>query len=409
MNSHKRSVDRRSRSLANVRTLDFHDYCEGELAVLLNSERGKLAASAQQQLQLPDLCLHCEDGSYTFHSHNGQMQASREETAGSCKLSLTTAAFSDLMQDLRSPIALALAGEAEIIHGDMQSFLDWQPVLRALLDGQATYQSGDVSFHDAHGNALDLQRSFTLQDSDEEICHFLTEAGFVHIRNVFSDEEMDQVYVDIDNAIAHYQPDDGRSWWARTAQGDHRPVRLQYFHQHSKTAARLISDTRIQRIIALTGDGHCLDELESNVVEALVKPLNVVEGISDLPWHKDCSLGKHSYDCCSLTMGICVTDADRDSGAIAAVAGSHRCNVPALGVKKELDLPQRTLLASKGDITLHLSCTLHMSHAPTKAERRVMYLGFNLPGGDNSKQDPYTSSVRENASANVGRLTARKS
>ncbi|MDB4470942.1 phytanoyl-CoA dioxygenase family protein, partial [Deltaproteobacteria bacterium] len=402
------SVDQRIRSLDKVRQLSFTNYCQGELVTLLSSERGKIAAQAQQQLQLPDLCLHCEGATFTLSSCDGQMQVTTEETDDSCTLSLSPSAFSDLMQDLRSPIALALAGEAEILRGDMQSFIDWQPIFRALLDGQAAYQSGDIRFHDQNGEPLDLQRSFSLDDLDEEISHFLTEAGFIHIRNVFTTEEMDQVYQDIDTAMEYYHPDDGRSWWAKTAKDEHRAVRLQYFHQHSAITRRLITDDRIQRIIALTDDGHQLDDLDSNIVEALIKPLNVVEGISDLPWHKDCSLGKHSYDCCSLTMGICVTDADSESGAIAAVAGSHRCNIPSLGVKKDLDLPQRTLLASKGDITLHLSCTLHMSHAPTKAERRVMYLGFNLPGGNNSKKDEYTSSVRENASANVGRLSTSK-
>ena len=39
--------------------------------------------------------------------------------------------------------------------------------------------------------------------------------------------------------------------------------------------------------------------LENNRIEALVKPIGVVEGISDVPWHKDCSLGRHCYECCS--------------------------------------------------------------------------------------------------------------
>ena len=41
-----------------------------------------------------------------------------------------------------------------------------------------------------------------------------------------------------------------------------------------------------------------------------MKPIGIVEGISDVPWHKDCSLGRHSYRCCSLTVGISVTGAD---------------------------------------------------------------------------------------------------
>jgi hypothetical protein len=40
----------------------------------------------------------------------------------------------------------------------------------------------------------------------------------------------------------------------------------------------------------------------------------------------------------------------------------------------EVDLPTKT-----GDVTLHLSCTLHMAQEPTERERRVMYTTFVLP------------------------------
>ncbi len=39
-----------------------------------------------------------------------------------------------------------------------------------------------------------------------------------------------------------------------------------------------------------------------------------------------------------------------------------------------LDLPTET-----GDVTVHLSCTLHMAQPPVERERRVMYTGFRLP------------------------------
>ena len=50
--------------------------------------------------------------------------------------------------------------------------------------------------------------------------------------------------------------------------------------------------------------------IEGNIIEALVKPIGVVRGISDLPWHKDCSIGRHSYRCCGITVGVSVTGAD---------------------------------------------------------------------------------------------------
>jgi hypothetical protein len=43
----------------------------------------------------------------------------------------------------------------------------------------------------------------------------------------------------------------------------------------------------------------------------------------------------------------------------------------------EIDLPTRT-----GDVTVHLSCTTHMSQPPVDRERRVIYSGFALPPRD---------------------------
>ena len=96
-----------------------------------------------------------------------------------------------------------------------------------------------------------------------------------------------------------------------------------------------------------------------------------------MSWHKDCSLGGHSRGCCGLTVGISVTGAGRENGELGAVAGSHRANVPVLGVEG-LDLPRVPLPTHTGDITVHCSCTLHMSRPPVSAERRVVYSGFGL-------------------------------
>ncbi len=200
---------------------------------------------------------------------------------------------------------------------------------------------------------------------------------------MFSTEEMEQVSADIDGTLGDYQPDDGRSWWATTADGARRPVRLQYFHEKSPTTASLLTDDRLLRIGRLADDGH-RHRSEGNAIEALVKPIGVVEGISDVPWHKDCSLGRHSYRCCSLTVGISVTGADEHSGQLAVVAGSHRALVQPAFVRRSWGLPEVALPTRTGDVTVHCSCTLHMSYPPIERERRVMYTDFVLspPAGD---------------------------
>jgi hypothetical protein len=211
--------------------------------------------------------------------------------------------------------------------------------------------------------------------------HFLETAGFLHITGVFTGDEMAAVSADIDSYQGDYHEGDGRSWWATTGDGTRRLVRLQGFDAHSATTRAILSDPRFRKIGDISGDGHVHTGLQGNAIEALIKPLDVVAGISDLPWHKDCSLGRHSYECCSLTVGISVTGAGADSGQLRVIAGSHRALMwPALLSRPErFGLPVVDLPTMTGDITAHLSCTHHMSQAPTARERRVMYTSFRLP------------------------------
>ena len=236
---------------------------------------------------------------------------------------------------------------------------------------------GDVDFRDRDGAPLDLHRAFGPEDDDADIAHFLAEAGFLHLRGWFDPEQMRAISADMDGARPTYTRDDGNSWWARTADGDDHCVRMLSFQEHSETTRTLLASDRYQRIGRLTADDYRMRE-SGNQIEALVKPIGVVEGISDVPWHKDCSLGMHSYRCCGLTVGISVTGADARSGQLRVVAGSHRALVQPAFVRSESDLPIVDLPTATGDVTVHCSCTLHMSQPPVERERRVAYTGFGL-------------------------------
>jgi hypothetical protein len=142
----------------------------------------------------------------------------------------------------------------------------------------------------------------------------------------------------------------------------------------------LLADDRFLSLSEIPGAGHEFGRKRANnKIEALFKPIGVTEGISDIPWHKDCGIGRHSYDCCGLTTGISVTGADEVSGQLHALAGSHRALVWSGVMQPDLDLPDVPLATQTGDVTLHLSCTMHMAQPPVERERRVMYSGFSLP------------------------------
>jgi hypothetical protein len=183
---------------------------------------------------------------------------------------------------------------------------------------------------------------------------------------------------------------------------------MQYFHEESPSTAALLADDRLLRIGRLTADGHRLGKPgpHPNMVEALVKPVGVVEGISDVPWHKDCGLGGHSYRCCSLTVGVSVTGGDAESGQLRVVAGSHRALIQPAFLRPSLDLPQLDLPTRTGDVTVHLSCTLHMSQPPIARERRVLYTDFGLPGGDPDPAEGKLRLIRDGAPTTVSQRPA---
>lgn len=380
------SVDLRSRSAADVGAVDATTFFESALPALI-AERGELAVPGAHELGLGSFGIDVDGQAWTLAFDGDTFTVSSGGEGADAVVRVDAEGLADLVNDLRTPMGFFTGGDLDMGVGRLEDFLDWWVVLRSLLDARPVHTAGSVTFLDPDGADLDLHRSFGLGDDPDEASHFLGEAGFLHCAGVFDEAEMAAVSGEMDEAVGSYAPDDGRSWWARTHDGDNRLVRMQYFHEHSPTTAALLDDHRLLGLARLTVDGHRLGKpgANRNIVEALLKPIGIVEGISDVPWHKDCSLGSHSYRCCSMTVGISVTGADADSGQLRVVAGSHRALIQPAFVRRGLDLPQVDLPTGTGDVTIHLSCTLHMSQPPVSRERRVLYTDFRLPDGDGAR------------------------
>jgi Phytanoyl-CoA dioxygenase (PhyH) len=340
---------------------------------------GQTTADALEWLNLVPLTVMVKDSSEAWTlSANGSVTVERGAASEGAMLCMTGEQIADLATDQASFMGFFTWGTLDQRAGRLEHLLDWWLVLRGALDGREIYTPGSIGFTATDGSALDLHQSFRPDDDPARLRAFLEEAGFLHIEGVFGEDEMHELDREIDRHASAYAPDDGRSWWASTTDGTDRLVRLQMFEQHSEAASALLQDDRFLRIGTITGDGH-----ESRAsCSALVKPIGIVSGISDVPWHKDCSLGRHSYDCCSMTVGISVTGADATSGQLRVLAGSHRGLVWPAFSRKGTGLPEIDLPTKTGDVTVHLSCTTHMSQPPVERERRVIYSGFSLPPAD---------------------------
>ena len=259
---------------------------------------------------------------------------------------------------------------------------------------------------------LALDRSFTLDDAPEEIGHFLAEAGFVHLQGLFTEAEMAAVAADHDQAIAKAGQDDGASWWARTEEQGWYAARILGFNHQSPALREVLASERFAALAGFTDDRWAQRDFEAaDAAEGLLKKVGVVEGASDVSWHKDCAPGGHSRDCCGMVVGISVTGAGPENGELGVVAGSHRANVVQLGIEG-LDLPRLPLPTRTGDVTIHCPCTLHMSRPPISAERRVVYTGFGLAprAGDHRVEvDPAEIRRQRAAQNDHARRTQRES
>jgi hypothetical protein len=391
------ALDFRSRTDDDIRDVDGARFFEAELPALA-AAHSALAVPAARELRVEPFTIETPSGTWTLTLAGDDLRV-HAGNDGAAVVRVSDADVADMVNDLKTPMTFLTGGTLQMTRGNLGDFLDWWVVLRAVIDGREAHTAGSIDFRDRGGAPLDLHRSFTPDDDDADIAHFLAQAGFLHLRGWFNTDVMREIAIDMDRARPSYTRDDGRSWWARTADGNDQCVRMQYFHEHSPATVALLESNQYARVGSLTEDGY-VARVAGNCIEALVKPIGVVEGISDVPWHKDCSLGMHSYRCCGLTVGISVTGADDRSGQLRVVAGSHRALVQPAFVRSEWGLPIVDLPTEAGDATVHCSCTMHMAQPPVDRERKVMYTGFGLP--PRSSGDAHARAIADIAAVREG-------
>jgi hypothetical protein len=345
--------------------------------------RGRAADDAAR-LGLGPLALRVGDDVWTIEPRRGTIDVVPGSDEQTPCVNLDHFAFADLFCERRTALGLVIGSRVTGDPGACDDFAAWDPVFRSLLDGRPVYQPGDVTLRSSDGSPLELDQGFRLGELTTEAAHFLAEAGFLLLRAVFSESEMDAVDADLARAVDGAQVDDGSSWWATTRAGERYPCRILDFAAKSPALRALVADERYIAIGELLGDGHRPgdpfgEHFADVTAEGLLKRVDSVDGLVCLPWHKDCDRGGHSMFCAGLTIGVCLTPVDEAHGGLDVMAGSHRANIARAQIDDSLDLPAVTLRADRGDVTVHMSCTLHRSTHPRSRERRVAYSGFALP------------------------------
>lgn len=363
------SVDRRARVDGPLDIVGPGAFFGRALPAAAAAHEGLLAPALGWYRPRP-LTVACDGGRWTLRHDpgwgGGPDRLLVTEGGGGPVLAVTVVQLTELAADLVTP--LTWFGDGTLDGLPLDLVLDWWVLLRAALDGVAPYVPGAA-------HPVTPHRAFGADDDPAAMAAFLESTGYLHLAGVFGAGEMAAVSADIDRAAPTPPRSGRRAWWAVTDGGRDRSARRAGFEAVSARAGAVLADERLGLVGRITGDGHTLGSYARPGMDAVVRP----PGSGDLAWHKDCAFGRHSYDCATLTVGVAVTDGERDAGHLRVLAGSHRALLWPAFVRPGTDLRAVDLVTRAGDVTVHLSCTAHMARPPVWAERRTLYTAFGLP------------------------------
>jgi len=151
--------------------------------------------------------------------------------------------------------------------------------------------------------------------------------------------------------------------------------------------AKRWDDPRVARMVAAAPEPLApRSKTGTDAVTVLWKRPSMVEGLADLPWHRDCGMGGHALNCPTVVMSICLTTGGPEAGELRVLPGSHRESFPFVDGTDTRAPRGVSLPVDEGDVTLHYSDLMHASMPPTTAagpHRISVLLAFVPPTAGN--------------------------
>jgi hypothetical protein len=272
-----------------------------------------------------------------------------------------------LVHDYEAAAGLLYGSRVRCLRGDAMRFVLWEPALRHLYTGREIFDAGSLALRDERGAALDPARTFRLGDAADAMSHFLRTAGYLLVRGVFARAEVDAFLAEARELAGEARPGDKLSWWSKDAAG--REVLCRVTRAADKPRlATLPSDARVRGLVALAKTELVHRQGEGNGVTVIFKNPGIREGLSDLPWHRDCGMGGHALMCPVLRF----------------LPGSHTRACGAYIGTADAGAPRGVSFdAEPGDVSIHYGDVMHAAPPPARSDlasyRISAITGFGPP------------------------------
>ncbi len=351
---------------AGFEPYDFDDFHRRILPARLAAGNGALAFADASRIG--PIAFQVGDRSWTYLPRDGGIALREGDSEAQTVVGLDLLFWQGLAHDLESAPGLLYPGRARKVRGDLMRFVRWEPALRAMFHGRPLFDPDRAELPGFHGGALDPLQCFTLDDDPEEMAHYLRTAGFLRARGVFDAEEVERFRGHASRLRAEALEGDRKSWWAKDAEGNALCCRVTRGGAEPELAA-LPVDPRLVKLVSLA-DGDLAPRgahLEEGV-SILWKTPGMTEGLSDLPWHRDCGMGGHATMCPLLIATINLEEGTPEAGELRVLPGSHAASYPFIDARDPKAPRGFSLGTGPGDVSLHYGDIMHAAPPPSRKE-----------------------------------------
>src|SRR5262249_51099305 len=191
-------------------------------------------------------------GSVTWMASGSGMRVVPGDAEAETLVALSERTFSEFVQELLTAAGAARTGRAKILRGSLAGWQRWEPAIQSLCSGRTIYGPQVWrTLEDRAGRPFDLTRRFRTDEDEGEMRHYFETAGYIHLQNVFTADEVERWRAELECVRAKTTPGDPFSWWSINGAGKEVVTRINYLGRHSAVLQALSHDPRLRHFSRL--------------------------------------------------------------------------------------------------------------------------------------------------------------